>query len=76
MTRFTARLQTPQEIEAEMEQNKVKEYTCVVKIEYGGNNHEAENKEDYIKKVKTQFHEEFGIHLVDTEISEITLEED
>tara|TARA_R100001594_G_scaffold30570_1_gene57136 strand:- start:4910 stop:5170 length:261 start_codon:yes stop_codon:yes gene_type:complete len=48
-----------------------KEYNCVIKIEWSGNNHEAENKEDYIKKVKDQFYEEYGIDLADTEITEV-----
>ena len=47
------------------------EYTSEVKICFGGNNHEAKSKEEYIKKVKVQFMEEFGIELTDSEITDI-----
>jgi|TARA_Y100000356_G_scaffold88140_1_gene73686 hypothetical protein len=50
----------------------MKEYTSEIKIVFGGNNHQAENKEEYIKKVKDQFREEFGMELLDQEITNIT----
>jgi len=53
----------------------MKEYRCVVKIEWGCNNFEAESKEDYIKKVKDKYNDLYGIDLADTEISEITLQD-
>jgi hypothetical protein len=49
----------------------MKTYTSTIKIEWSGNNHEAENKEDYINKVIEQFYEEFNIKLSPSEISEI-----
>lgn len=49
----------------------MKIYTSTIKIEWSGNNHEAENKEDYINKVIEQFYEEFNIELSPSEISEI-----
>ena len=49
----------------------MKEFTCVVRIEFGGNNFEAKNKTDYKDKVKESFQNEFGIDLVDDEIKEI-----
>jgi hypothetical protein len=50
----------------------MKEYTSEIKIVFGGNNHQAENKEEYIKKVKDQFWEDFGIKLTNAEITNIT----
>ena len=47
------------------------EYHCVVKIEWGCNNHEAKNKEDYIEKVKDQYYELYGISLDREEITQI-----
>tara|TARA_B100000767_G_C19676585_1_gene497631 strand:- start:913 stop:1077 length:165 start_codon:yes stop_codon:yes gene_type:complete len=49
-----------------------KKYTSVVSIKFGGNNFTAENKEDYIKKVKESFYQEFGLEIEDFEITEIT----
>ena len=49
----------------------MKEYTSEINIWFGGNNHEAESEEDYIKKVKDQFWEEFGIKLTNAEITNI-----
>jgi len=48
-----------------------KEFTCVVKLEFGGNNFEAKNEKDYKDKVRESFKNEFGIDLVDDEIKEI-----
>jgi hypothetical protein len=49
----------------------MKEFTCVVKLEFGGNNFNAKNKKAYTNKVKESFQNEFGIDLVDNEIKEI-----
>ena len=49
----------------------MKEYTSVVKLEFGCNNFEVKSKNDYIQKVKNCFKEEFNIHLADEEITEI-----
>jgi len=49
----------------------MKEYYCTVTLSYGGNNHEAKNKEEYIQKVKQGFFEEFGIKITEDEISDI-----
>ena len=46
-------------------------YTSVVNITFGGNNFTAKNKEDYIKKVKESFYQEFGLELANFEITEI-----
>ena len=48
-----------------------KEYTSVVKLEFGCNNFEANSKKEYIQKVKNSFKEEFNIHLTNKEITEI-----
>jgi hypothetical protein len=47
-------------------------FTSVVTISFGGNNFNAKNKEDYIKKVKESFYNEFGLEIADFEITEIT----
>lgn len=49
----------------------MKTYTSIVKVEWAGNNHEAESKADYISKVISQFHDEFNIDLSPSEITEI-----
>ena len=51
----------------------MKEYLCEVKLVFGGNNFEAKNKQEYIKKVKDSFKEEFNIDLVDEEIQNIII---
>ena len=43
----------------------------VVSIAFAGNNLEADSKEDYIKKLKDSFMEEFGLDIKDEEITEI-----
>ena len=50
----------------------MKEYTSEINIWFVGNNHEDKKKEEYIKKVKDQFWEDFGIKLTDAEITNIT----
>ena len=49
----------------------MKEYKCNVIIDFEGNHIEAENKEDYIRKVKESFMVEFGIELSDSEIKNV-----
>ena len=49
----------------------MEEYTSEIQIWFGGNNHEAKSEEDYIKKVKDQFWEDFGIKLTNAEITNI-----
>ena len=49
----------------------MKTFECTVRLEFGGNQFEAKNKKDYIKKVKESFIEEFGITLDDSEIINI-----
>ena len=46
-----------------------KEYTSTITITFGGNNLEAESKEDYLKLLKENFFEEYGIELQDDEIT-------
>tara|TARA_R100001510_G_scaffold48047_1_gene45625 strand:- start:1088 stop:1264 length:177 start_codon:yes stop_codon:yes gene_type:complete len=53
--------------------NKLKEYTSNVVIVYSINCHEAENIEDYKKKVKLQYKEMHDIDLVDSEIQDIEM---
>ena len=48
-----------------------KTYYCEVDIKFGGNSFEAKSKEEYIKKVKNSFKEEFNIDLKDNEIKNI-----
>jgi hypothetical protein len=49
----------------------IKEFACVVSVQFYGNNLEAENESDYIAKVKALFQEEYNINLSDDEIGEI-----
>ena len=46
-----------------------KVYTSTITITFGGNNLEAESKEDYIKLLKENFLDEYGLELSDDEIS-------
>jgi len=46
-----------------------KEYTSTITLTFGGNNLQAESKEDYIKLLKENFLEEYGIELQDDEIA-------
>jgi len=48
-----------------------KEYECVIKVIWEGNNHEADTKEEYIRRVKEQFYEAYNLELADSEITEI-----
>ncbi len=47
-----------------------KEYYAEVKVEWG-TSFEADNKEDFIEKLKDQFKEDYNINLEDKEISVI-----
>ena len=46
----------------------MKKYKCNVIINFEGNHIKAENKEDYIEKLKESFMITFGIELSDSEI--------
>jgi len=50
---------------------ELKEYTCTITLVFDGNKHEAESEQDYRDKVKDNFFEEFGINLIDKDISNI-----
>ena len=43
-------------------------YSSIVRIEFDGNEFEADSKEEYIKKVIENFKEEFDIDLDESEI--------
>jgi hypothetical protein len=47
------------------------EYSCLVELLIGGNNHEAKNQVEYREKVKAQYIEEHNITLNDSEIKNI-----
>jgi hypothetical protein len=49
----------------------MKEYTSTVTITFSLNYNEAQSKEDYIEKTKAQFSEQYGIDLMDCEITDI-----
>jgi hypothetical protein len=49
----------------------IREFECIVRIEWEGNNHEAETKEEYIEKLKENFYEAYNIELMDSEILDI-----
>jgi hypothetical protein len=49
----------------------MKEYRCVVKLEIAGFNYEANDENQYRQMVKEQFYEDYGIELVDAEITEV-----
>ena len=48
-----------------------KRYTSTISITWEGNMLDAENMEEYIKQLKQDFLEEFGIHLYDTDINNV-----
>lgn len=50
---------------------KLNEYTSTITVSFAINNHEAVSKEHYIEILKLQFKEEYGIDLMDSEITEI-----
>ena len=49
----------------------MKEYVCEVNLIFSGNNFEAKNKKEYVKKVKDTFKEQFNIEIDDKEIVNI-----
>ena len=48
-----------------------KRYTSTITVTWEGNMLDAENIEEYIKQLKQDFLEEFGIHLYDTDINNV-----
>ena len=48
-----------------------KRYTSTITVTWEGNMLDAENMEEYIKQLKKNFFEEFGIHLYDTDINNV-----
>ena len=48
-------------------------YSSIVRIEFDGNEFEADSKEEYIKKVILSFKEEFNIELDEHEIEVIKI---
>ena len=54
----------------------MKEYTCRVVIEYAGNREKAEDKGDYVERIKHIFKEDFDLDLDDSEIKDIREVED
>ena len=46
-----------------------KEYSSTVTVTFSGNHFKAESKKDYIKLLKENFLEEYGIELSDDEIT-------
>ena len=54
----------------------MKEFACIVKLEIAGNNLVADNRADYINKVKALYLEEYNIRLSDNEIVDIELMEE
>ena len=49
----------------------MKEFSSVVTLSFHGNFCEADTKEEYVEKVKAIFYEEYGLKLLDSEITEI-----
>jgi hypothetical protein len=49
----------------------MKQYTSTVTVKFSLNYHEAKSKEDYVDTIKLQFKEDYGIDLMDNEITEI-----
>ena len=49
----------------------IKRYTSTITVTWEGNMLDAENMEEYIKQLKQDFLEEFGIHLYDTDINNV-----
>jgi len=50
---------------------KLNEYTSTITVKFAINNHEAQSKKHYIDILKLQFKEQYGIDLMDNEITEI-----
>jgi len=50
---------------------KLNEYTSTITVKFAINNHEAQSKKHYIDILKLQFKEQYGIDLMDSEITEI-----
>jgi len=52
-------------------ENKMEEYVSTIVVKFSINNHEARSKKDYIEIIKSQFNEQYGINLMDKEITKI-----
>ena len=48
-----------------------KEYTSTITVKWSINNHVAVSEEQYRKKLKDQFHEQYGIILSEDEITDV-----
>jgi hypothetical protein len=46
----------------------MKEYKSIITIKFGGNNLECESEEEYRKRIKENFYEQYNIDLRDDEI--------
>ena len=51
--------------------DQYKEFECVVKVVWEGNNFEVKTKEEYIRRVKESFYESYNLVLDDSEITDI-----
>ena len=51
--------------------DQYKEFECVVKVVWEGNNFEVKTKEEYIHRVKESFYEAYNLELQDSEITDI-----
>jgi len=49
----------------------VKEFMCKVSLVFVGNNIEADNKADYIEKVRDFYQDEYGLTITDDEITDV-----
>tara|TARA_S200000501_G_scaffold20303_1_gene18023 strand:- start:588 stop:749 length:162 start_codon:yes stop_codon:yes gene_type:complete len=47
-------------------------FYCDIVVTHAGNGIEAKNKQEYIKKLKEGYYQEFGMDLEDSEIQNIT----
>jgi len=50
-----------------------KEYTSTITVKWSINNHVAVSEEQYRKKLKDQFHEQYGIILSEDEITDVEI---
>ena len=49
----------------------MKEFTSTIILEISGNNITADNKEDYIEKLKENFKDDYNLDIYDEEIKDI-----
>ena len=52
---------------------KLKTFTCTIKINFNNNQIKAHNKEEYLDILKEQFLDDYGIFLQDDEIYNLTV---